>query len=414
MSRSPRRAGIRQATRPAQPAPLKVGIVCHFPPPPGGMPGQAEALAQGLGQCGVEIVRIPTNLNGNRLTAALDGVRVLRSIVRFPVFLCRLLLAIRQVTTLHVLSCCGLYFFLFTIPPVLLGRWLGRRVVLNYRGGEAREFFARWPRLIPWVVGHAHLIVVPSEFLREVFAEIGFEAHIIRNGCSLDRFARPPQARFEPVFIVARHLEALYNVGCVLRAFQLITQRRPDAKLIVLGGGPEEMSLKGLARQLGIEAAVSFVGYVSSERTPEFYRLASIALNGSNIDNTPNAILEAFAAGVPVISTRAGGIPYLVEDGVTGLLVDLDDHRSMAERACWLLDHQDSARAVATNGLEIVKRHAWANVLRAWIDLYFTDEVTGAGHLRLTARVIASTGVTRGWLVGARPSELPSRNRRVR
>lgn len=370
---------------------LTIGIVCHFPPPPGGMPGQAEALSRGLAARGVEVVRIQTNLNGPGLGRAIDSIRVLRSLVRFPVFLFRLARAIPKVSILHVLSCCGLYFFLFTAPPLVLGRWFGRSVVLNYRGGRAREFFGRWPTFVRWVVRHADVIIVPSQFLREVFAEIGFDADVIENGCSLDTFAKAAPARLEPTFIVARHLESLYNVACVLRAFQLIARRRPDARLLVLGGGTEEARLKALALRLGIDSAVSFLGYVPSARTPEFYRAASIALNGSNIDNTPNAILEAFAAGMPVISTKAGGIPYMIEEGVTGFLVGLDDHQAMAERACWLLENQEAARTMSEHARERARRHSWDIVLRKWVSLYsdagpLIDNVPQHAHRPFGAR----------------------------
>jgi glycosyltransferase involved in cell wall biosynthesis len=353
------------------PQTIRVGVVCHFPPPPGGMPGQAEALVAGLSRRGIAVERIATNVTTGPLLKWLDGLRFVRTFVRAPVFMARLLRALPRVDTLHVMSCCGLYFFLFTIPPLVLGRLTRRRVILNYRGGEAREFFSRWPRLIPWAVRHADTIVVPSEFLRDVFAEIGFQASIVRNGCHLEEFAgRDRAAAPRPTFIVARHLEAIYNVSCVLRAFALIRQRHPEARLIVLGSGPEEAALKQQAEALGVAPGVDFRGYVPLAQMPGVYRQASYALNGSNIDNTPNAILEAFAAGLPVVSTRAGGIPYLVEHGRTGLLVDLDDHTAMAEQACAVIEDPGLAARLAGNARELVRRHLWATVLEHWIGVY--------------------------------------------
>jgi glycosyltransferase involved in cell wall biosynthesis len=389
-----------ELTRP--PLTTRVGVVCHFPPPPGGMPGQAEALVAGLSRRGVAVERIATNLTTGALLKWLDGLRIVRTFVRAPVFMARLLRALPRVDTLHVMSCCGLYFFLFTVPPLVLGRLTARRVILNYRGGEAREFFSRWPRFIPWAVRHADAIVVPSEFLRDVFAEIGFEASIVRNGCHLEEFARRDEpAAPRPTFIVARHLEAIYNVSCVLRAFALIRQRHADARLIVLGSGPEEAALKHQAEALGIATSVEFRGYVPLLQMPGVYRQASYALNGSNIDNTPNAILEAFAAGLPVVSTRAGGIPYLVEHGRTGLLVDLDDHAAMAAQACALIEDPGLAARLVGNARQLVRRHLWATVLGHWMDVY--AEPAGRGPVA-TPRYPPSTAGSAPAMMAAKRS----------
>jgi glycosyltransferase involved in cell wall biosynthesis len=351
-----------------------VGIVCHFPPPPGGMPGQAQAYVEGLRSEGIEAVAIATNLGTTGLGGKLESLWCTRSAARFFVFLYRLLRALPLVRILHVMACSGLSFFLFSAPAVMLGVIFRRRIVLQFQDGRAREFFRAWPRFSSWVCHSAHRVQVESKFLQKVFRdEMDLHAVVVPNLCSLERYSFRPARTMQPDFLVARHLEEIYNVACVIRAFAAVQRRRPGALLTVLGSGAEQAKLRRLAEELQVAEAVRFLGYVDNARMPELYEQASIALNASNMDNSPNAILEAFAAGLPVITTDAGGIPDLVEDGRTGFLVDLNDHEAMAAKAMELLDKPELAARIACNAREVAARHAWPLVFPELLKVYRTE-----------------------------------------
>jgi len=347
-----------------------IGVVSQFPPPPGGMPGQAAALLEGLRREKIRVVAVRTNLAGSGLLGKLDGVRFIRTLVRWPVFLVRLAFAIRRIDILHILSCSGLYFFLFTIPPVLLGKLLRRKIILHYHGGGAEAFFLKWPSLTRWVLVRAHAILVPSEFLHKVFEKRGLRAEIVGNILNADGFEPRERISVTPNFVVARHLEPPYNIECIIRAFGLVKKRYREAVLVVAGGGSEEKRLKALAAEMGLSASVQFLGYVDNARMPEIYRKASIFLNASNVDNLPVSILEAFAAGLPVVTTCAGGIAYLVEDGRTGLVVSLNDHEAMAQKIFLLLENPELAQKLVTNARKEVERFSWPEVFNKLSNIY--------------------------------------------
>ena len=349
-----------------------VGVVCHFPPPPGGMQGQAQAYLDGLRAEGIEAIAIQTNLSAQGFGAILESLRYVRSGARFVLFLCRLLRALPRVGILHVMACCELSFFLFSAPAVILGRLFGRRVIVEcLQDGRAREFFGAWPRFTFWIFRQAGRIQVESKYLQKIFhEELGLDAIVVRNICDLQRFSYRGGRPVRPRFLVARHLQPLYNVACVIRAFAIVKGLHGDAVLTVMGSGPEEENLRRLAAELEITDSVRFTGYIESGRMPEFYGDSSIALNASNADNSPNAILEAFAAGLPVITTRAGGIPYLVENGITGFLVDLNDHEAMAARALELLNNPELAQRLSTNARDAALRHTWPMVFPEVLNVY--------------------------------------------
>jgi phenylacetate-CoA ligase len=211
---------------------------------------------------------------------------------------------------------------------------------------------------------------VPSEFLKRVFSDYGFQATIVPNICRLDRF-RPKSAKsIQPNFVVARHLEPVYNVGCILHAFALIKPDYPDATLTVLGGGTEELSLKRLAADLRIGDSVSFLGYINNERIPEIFAASSIFLNASVADNQPVSILEAFAAGLPVVTSAAGGITDMVNDDETGFVFEPNTPEALAARIECVLGDPDLTRRVAAHARSAARQYSWPNVFNLLLSVY--------------------------------------------
>jgi len=173
-----------------------------------------------------------------------------------------------------------------------------------------------------------------------------------------------------PVFLSNRNFQSLYNVPCVLRAFAQIQAQRPEARLIVVGHGPERERVHSVARELALRN-VDFVGAVKPTEMGRYYDAADVYLNASDIDNMPNSIIESFACGLPVVTTRAGGIPYIVEHERNGLLVDCGDHEALADAALRLLDEPALARRLIDEGLSDVERlYTWEAVGERWAALY--------------------------------------------
>ena len=115
---------------------------------------------------------------------------------------------------------------------------------------------------------------------------------------------------------------------------------------------------------------VEFVGAIDPEDMPGLYDRADIFVNASDVDNQPLSIIEAFASGLPVVTTDAGGIPDMVTDGETGLMAGRGDHNALADRAIRLLRDQDLARNIATRAREECGRYSWTAVSGKWLRLY--------------------------------------------
>jgi glycosyltransferase involved in cell wall biosynthesis len=214
------------------------------------------------------------------------------------------------------------------------------------------------------------IIIVPSDFLNEVFKKFGLNAKVIPNIADIEEFPFKYRDKFRPRFVVARHLEPIYNVECAIRCFAHILDRFPHAILKIAGNGTDESSLRAYVRELDLNGSVKFLGNVNRSEIVNLYDEVDIFLNSSNVDNMPIAILEAMASGLPVVSTNAGGIPYLVQDGRTGFLVNLNDHQAMAKKIIQLLESPVMARNIVKEARQYVEVFCWDNVKKQWLAEY--------------------------------------------
>jgi glycosyltransferase involved in cell wall biosynthesis len=348
---------------------LRVGLVGPLPPPAGGMANQTRQLAELLRREEASVVLVQTNAP---YRPALAGrVPVLRAAFRLIPYLAGLWRTAGRSDVFHVMANSGWSWHLYAAPAIWVARARGVPVVVNYRGGEAAEFLARSARVVRWSMNRVTRLAVPSGFLEAVFLRHGMRAEVVPNIVDLARFHPRDTAHAQAQHVlVARNLEALYDNATALRAFAAIVQRLPAARLTVAGSGPDEARLRALASELRLEGRVHFTGKLDRDAMARLYREADVVLNPSLADNMPNSLLEAMACGVPVVSTNVGGIPFMVRDGETALLVPPKNPQAMAAAAIRVLEDNTLRSALAQAGMADVERYTWPRVGPALAALY--------------------------------------------
>lgn len=349
----------------------RVCIVGPLPPPSGGMANQCEQLVRLLGGEGVHVELVRNNAPYR--PAWVGHVPMLRAAFRLVPYVIRLLRAAGRVDLMHVLANSGWAWHLLAAPALWAAQLRGTPVVVNYRGGNADAFFASAPRHVLWSMRRAALRVTPSAFLQRVFARHGLTAEVVPNVVDLARFAPAPARDFgvAPHLVVARNLEPIYDMPTALRAFAIVRQTLHGATLTIAGSGPERPALERLAADLGLAPWVRFSGRIDNAEMPHLYAAADCVLNPSTVDNMPISLLEAFASGVPVVSTDAGGIPDMVEHDVSGLLVPVGDADAMARAALQVLGDAALRRRLVQAGLAEARRYAWPEVRERWRVAYW-------------------------------------------
>ena len=351
---------------------LSILLVGPLPPPAGGMANQTRQLMALLQSEGVRVQLIQTNAAYR--PAWIESLRGLRAVFRIIPYLYRLWRGCSNADVMHVMANSGWAWYLFASPAVCVARIRKIPVVINYRGGLAAEFLGKSAKSVVPMLSSANAIVVPSRFLQEIFTRYSVRSQIIPNIVNLDVFhpAADANTNSGAHVVIARNLEYIYGIDVAIRAFAIIHKRIAGAKLSIAGSGPEYQQLTGLCEELGITGCVSFVGRLEVTQMADLYRQADVVLNPSRVDNAPNSILEALACGVPVVSTRAGGIPYLVTHQTTAWLVDVDAVSEMADGLIRVLQDESLRSFLRQNGLKLADDFSWERVKSSWLTTYMS------------------------------------------
>jgi L-malate glycosyltransferase len=335
----------------------------------GGQAVQAQRLLDGWnGDPDVLAWLVPINPVPRGTLAHLVRVKYVRTAVTQLLYWPLLVRELRRADVVHVFSASYTSFLLSPLPAIIVGKLLGKRVIVHYHSGEAFDHLKRSP-LARWTLKRVDRNIVPSAFLRDVFAGFDIPADVVPNTIDLQRFAYRVRDPLAPRLLSTRNLEPLYNVACTLRAFRRIQARYPAAMLTVVGHGSEAARLQACASDLGIRN-VTFTGPVPPSEVHRYYGSADIYVQTPSIDNMPNSVIEAFASGLPVVTTRVGGVPDILTHGVHGLLADDNDDEAIAAHVIHLLEHPDEARQMAAAARDRCADGCWPRVREAWLAVY--------------------------------------------
>lgn len=269
-----------------------------------------------------------------------------------------------------------------TALPNIWGRIWGRLnrvpvIVGTCRGGGGPK---RQHERVLW--RQSDHLICNSEALHQTLRSLGVPAprlSYIPNGVDSGFFtpAATPPSRREPLILCVARLARDKDHLTLLRAFERVLQERPEARLRIVGDGPEEHALRQWAASSAAGGRVDFLPGGLDMR--EHYAQARMFALSSVREGQPNVILEAMAAGLPVCATAVGGIPRLVEENASGLLSPSGDAEALARNCLRLLEDPALGDAMGRAGRGRVER-----------DFSFTAMVDA--HQALFSRLWAERG----------------------
>ena len=268
------------------------------------------------------------------------------------------------------LQCLQVYsgpsFFIADIASKL-GKIFGQPIVMVLHGGALPEFMARFPRWTCRVLNRADALIAPSAFLARAMLPYGLQVQVIPNVIHLSHYPYRHRQVIGPRLFWMRKFNPIYNPNLAIRVLAQLKVKVPEASLVMAGqGGELEMEVKGLAEELGVGNSVRFPGFLDMAAKTREWDSADIFLNTNHVDNMPVSVVEACAMGLPVVATAVGGVPDLLTNEETGLLVPDNDDQAMALSVMRLLNDSTLTGRLSANGRQLAIRSSWVEIFPQW------------------------------------------------
>jgi len=217
----------------------------------------------------------------------------------------------------------------------------GKKVILHDHDGEFKKAFEEsgyvYRSDVRKTFAIADRVVVLSEEWRDYFAENVCDPeknHVVHNGVKVPNQPCSPCSHQDVLFL--GRLDARKSPDVLLRASREILSRFPETK-IVFGGDGEIEKNEALAEELGIADRCEFCGWVIGDEREALFERAAVYCLPSKNEGLPMSVLEAMARGIPTVATAVGGVPQVIEDGVNGFLIDVDDVGALSDKLAILL-----------------------------------------------------------------------------
>jgi glycosyltransferase involved in cell wall biosynthesis len=295
-------------------------------------------------------------------------VPLLRTVLREPRYLLALWQNLKYADVVHIFSASYSSFLLAPFPAWFIARLRGKRMLINYRSGECRDHL-RGSYIARRVLKRTDRLVVPSEYLVDVLGEFGLAAEAIPNLADVSQFSFRVRRPLRPHLVCTRGFHPYYCVDIAVRAFAEVQKVYPEARLDLVGSGPLEEEIRDLVREMKL-SGVDFKGVALRSEIGRFYDQADIFINASHLDNMPVSVIEAFASGLPVVSTEPESMRYLVDHERTGLLSPPGDAAALAQNVIRVLQDPELAHRLVSNAAKEFQRYSWHVAREQWLNVY--------------------------------------------
>jgi glycosyltransferase involved in cell wall biosynthesis len=249
-------------------------------------------------------------------------------------------------------------------------RSVGRQYVVVMHGGNLPDRLSKSRSRLLALLRNARHVVSPSRYLAEKFA--GFiDVEVIPNALDVDDYLYEPRIAVGPRFLYLRAFHENYGPLTAVRAFARVRKEYPSARLGMYGPDLDGSlyECQRLVKELGLEESVNLSGRINKSQIRKLGASYDIFLNPTVVDNTPVSVVEAMAMGLCIVATKAGGLPYLLCDGETALLVHPGDDQEMATAMMRLLREPALASRLSQNARAAAEKMDWSIVMPKWVKL---------------------------------------------
>lgn len=259
--------------------------------------------------------------------------------------------------------------FYYAFATSQVAKLLGKKYIPILRGGNLPYRIKKSPWMSKMIFNHSYKNIAPSNYLKDAFEEKGYKVDYVPNILEIDKYTFKVREKLKPKLLWVRAFKHLYNPMLAIEVLLKIKVEYPEATLCMIGPAKDDSFelVKDKVAFYGLENYVEFTGVLSKEDWHKKSEDFDIFINTTNFDNTPVSVMESMALGLPVVSTNVGGMPFLIENGVDGILVDKENTKAMSQEILKLLKNNDVS--ISKKARKKAESFAWENVKKKWFQI---------------------------------------------
>lgn len=316
-------------------------------------PGVIEALGPNLQKLGFQMHYAGTKLN--------PLIRIFEMLWKT--------ISLRNRVQLLLIDTYSTNAFWFSFIIGTLARVLRIPYVPILHGGNLPSRLDKWPKISRFLFSRSKVNIAPSNYLFNEFKKRNYNnVELIPNPINIYDYKFKLRNHTSPYLLWVRSFDKTYNCEMAIQVLSILKVRYSYAKLCMVGPDKDGSleSTKSLAKKLNVIDSVVFTGKLTKSDWHLLSEDYDIFINTTNFDNSPLSVIEAMALGLPVVSTNVGGIPYLIENDVNGVLIGKDDSISMANGIIKLIENSDFCSKICKSARSKVEILDWENVKGLW------------------------------------------------
>ncbi|WCO02549.1 glycosyltransferase family 4 protein [Psychroserpens ponticola] len=259
------------------------------------------------------------------------------------------------------------FYYAFVVSQFC--RLLNIEYIPILHGGNLTSRLSRSPKLSRLIFNNSKHNVSPSMYLKNAFEDVGFKNIMhIPNTIKIDNYPLSDRAYDEPRLLWVRSFSKIYNPELAVHVFNKLKVLYPSASLCMVGPDADgsRKTVEELAKKLNLN--IKFTGKLEKKDWINLSRAYNVFINTTNYDNTPVSVIEAMALGLPVISTNVGGMPYLIEHEVDGILVEPNQPEEMSSAVVSIIRNSKKRNSLVQNAREKVNIFDWNQVKLLWFN----------------------------------------------
>jgi glycosyltransferase involved in cell wall biosynthesis len=253
----------------------------------------------------------------------------------------------------------------------LLCRLINKPYVIYMHGGNLPNMYQKHKFIFENILSNAKNIIAPSNYLFNFFEENFPNICMIPSVFEIEKYPFK-LSRFNninPRILYIRGFGEVYNPQMIIRAISIVAEKHPEIQVSMLGhdiDGTLE-KCKKLVIQLNLSENVFFFKKMTRDNWVQFSNDHSIMVSTPNIDNLPISVIEGMLLGMPVVSTNVGGLGYIIDNEITGLLVEKNNHEELVIQIDKLLCDKQLFENISKNARMASENYSWTNLKDKWV-----------------------------------------------